>query len=241
MKLQKEFFVNKILPLAALFIMLLFSANTYAQQYSITVTASPSYAGTVEIVGSNTVTSGTSVTVIATANSGFRFKNWTGGNDTWTNPTYTFVCLGNTNLTATFELDEAWKKNGTKIYYNDGNVGIGTQNPDQKLTIKGKVHAEEVIIDLTVPQPDYVFEEGYNLKPLNELETYVKENKHLPGIPTADEVSKNGLSAGEMQAKLLEKVEELTLYTIQLKRENERLEMNLKKIKNEKAFLKKDL
>ena len=107
---------------------------------------------------------------------------------------------------------------------HQGNIGIGTTQPDQKLTVKGKIHAEEVIVDLNVPGPDYVFEDDYPLPPLSEVEQHIKQNKHLPGIPTAQEVAENGMSLGEMQTKLLEKIEELTLYVIELKKENEVLE-----------------
>jgi hypothetical protein len=134
-----------------------------------------------------------------------------------------------------------WSVNDSDdVYYNgSGNVGIGTTSPDQKLTVAGTIHAEEVIVDSSVPQPDYVFEDNYELKTLEELETFIRVNKHLPGIPSAAEVEDKGLNAGEMQTKLLEKIEELTLYAIEFKKENERLKAVVKKIteasgKNEK-------
>jgi len=105
-----------------------------------------------------------------------------------------------------------------------GRLGIGTQNPDQKLTVKGKVHAEEVIIDLNVPA-DYVFQKYYTGKSdlkadyvfpkLNEIETFVKENNHLPDMPSAKEIQENGLKIGEMNNLLLQKIEELTLLLIE--------------------------
>lgn len=70
---------------------------------------------------------------------------------------------------------------------------------------------------------DYVFEENYNLKSLNEVESYVKANKHLPGVPSAAEIAKNGMSVSEMSNLFLEKIEELTLHMIQLQKENEAL------------------
>jgi hypothetical protein len=107
----------------------------------------------------------------------------------------------------------------------DGNVGIGTTNPTQKLCVTGTVRAQEVIVD--TGWSDYVFDEGYKLKALSETEAFVKAEKHLPGIPSAKEVSDHGISVGEMQAKLLAKIEELTLHQIaqgkelsQLKSEN---------------------
>jgi hypothetical protein len=104
-----------------------------------------------------------------------------------------------------------------------GNVGIGTTTPDQKLTVKGKIHAEEVIVDLNVPA-DYVFAKGYNLMPLHTVEQYVQQNSHLPDVPSAAEIKEKGLSMGEMQNKLLQKVEELTLYAIELQKRIDALE-----------------
>jgi hypothetical protein len=70
---------------------------------------------------------------------------------------------------------------------------------------------------------DDVFAEDYKLMPLNELDGYIKNNKHLPGIPSEAEVKSNGLSVGDSDAQLLRKIEELTLYTLQLKKEIEEL------------------
>lgn len=103
----------------------------------------------------------------------------------------------------------------------NGNVGIGTINPDAKLAVKGVIHAEEVRVDLTVQGPDYVFEKNYNLLSLAEIETYIQQNKHLPEIPAAREMEENGINLSEMNMLLLKKVEELTLYVIELKKENE--------------------
>ncbi|MGW9686769.1 hypothetical protein [Flagellimonas sp. 2504JD1-5] len=120
---------------------------------------------------------------------------------------------------------------------SNGKVGIGTTNPDSKLTVKGNIHAEEVKVDLSVPGPDYVFKEDYNLKSLEEVQNYIKEHGHLPNIPSAKEMEANGIQLGEMNMKLLEKIEELTLYTLEqekkLKTQNfkiEKLEEKNKKI-----------
>lgn len=115
----------------------------------------------------------------------------------------------------------------------NGNFGIGTNNPDQKLTVKGKIHAEEVLIDLNVPLADYVFKQNYKLMPLNELEQFVQTNSHLPEIPSAEEVAEKGLSIGEMQNKLLQKIEELTLYIIDQNKEIKALKEENKEIKNQ--------
>ncbi|MBC8054613.1 MAG: hypothetical protein H7Y13_16255 [Sphingobacteriaceae bacterium] len=110
---------------------------------------------------------------------------------------------------------------GTSASFS-GKVGIGTTSPDMTLTVKGKIHAEEVKVDLNVPGPDYVFEKNYDLKSLDEVEKYISANKHLPEIPSAKTMEKEGISMGDMQMKLLQKVEELTLYIIdQNKRANQ--------------------
>ena len=109
---------------------------------------------------------------------------------------------------------------------DNGNVGIGTTNTSSyKLSVNGKIRAKEVRVETN--WSDFVFADDYDLMPLTELEEHIKENKHLPGIPTEKEVQKGGVELGVMQAKLLEKVEELTLYVIeqnnQLTEQNEKL------------------
>jgi hypothetical protein len=106
----------------------------------------------------------------------------------------------------------------------NGNVGIGTTTPDQKLTVKGIIHTNEVRVDLNSPieqGPDYVFEPTYNLLPLSEVETYIKANKHLPEVPSAKEMEEEGLNLKEMNLLLLKKVEELTLHLIEMEKKNE--------------------
>jgi hypothetical protein len=98
---------------------------------------------------------------------------------------------------------------------NIGSVGIGTTSPDEKLTVKGKIHAQEVKVDMLGPLvPDYVFANDYKLKSLQEVEAFIKKNSHLPEIPSAQELEKNGLMLAEMNMNLLKKVEELMLYMI---------------------------
>jgi len=116
------------------------------------------------------------------------------------------------------------------INEKDGKIGIGTNNPDELLTVKGKIHTQEVIVDLKgAIAPDYVFETyykgtseinpDYKLLTLEEIEAFTKENHHLPKVPSAKEIEENGLSLKEMNLLLLEKIEELTLFTIQQQKE----------------------
>ena len=95
-----------------------------------------------------------------------------------------------------------------------GNVGIGTTNPGYLLSVKGIMGAEEVLVT-NAGWSDYVFDPGYHLQPLGETAKFIKENHHLPDIPSEAEVREKGVSLGEMQSKLLAKVEELTLHMIE--------------------------
>lgn len=105
-----------------------------------------------------------------------------------------------------------------------------TLNNDTK--VKGTLYANEVLVTLEIP-PDYVFENDYDLKPLEEVEKYIDEHKHLPGIPSAKEIIADGFNLGDMQAKLLEKIEELTLHMIELNKKNARLEKELRVLKEQ--------
>lgn len=96
----------------------------------------------------------------------------------------------------------------------NGNVGIGTSTPGEKLAVNGKIRAKEIRVE-AANWPDYVFDHTYQMPSLSEIENYIRINKHLPGIPTAIEVEKNGIELGEMNKILLKKVEELTVILIQ--------------------------
>jgi hypothetical protein len=117
----------------------------------------------------------------------------------------------------------------------NGNVGIGTITPDSKLAVNGTIHTKEVKVDMN-GWSDFVFEPSYKLPDLKETEQFIKENQHLPEIPSAAEVLKDGIKLGEMNAKLLQKIEELTLHLIEQNKLNsqqnkriEELEKQLKK------------
>lgn len=111
----------------------------------------------------------------------------------------------------------------------NGNVGIGTTTPDAKLAVLGTIHTNEVKVDLSVSAPDYVFESTYALPTLDELSAYIKVNKHLPEVPSACVMAENGVNLGEMNMLLLKKVEELTLYMIELKKQIDDLKAGVQK------------
>ena len=105
---------------------------------------------------------------------------------------------------------------------SDGNVGIGTTMPDSKLSVNGVIHAQAVNVNL-IGWPDYVFAPTYKLVPLDTLKSYIKLNQHLPDIPSAVDIERDGVNVGEMLKSQLKKIEELTLYLIELKGENKKL------------------
>ena len=95
-----------------------------------------------------------------------------------------------------------------------GFVGINQYNPQYELDVNGTIHAREVKID-NIGWADFVFHKDYKLSSLSEVEAHIKKYSRLPEIPSEAEVKEKGVDIGEMQVKLLQKIEELTLYTIQ--------------------------
>jgi hypothetical protein len=121
-----------------------------------------------------------------------------------------------------------------------GNVGIGfttsytagkTHTQGYKLAVNGGILCEEVKVITDVPDADYVFDTDYDLRTIPELDSYVKENKHLPDIPSAEQFKKDGYKVGEMDEMLLRKVEEMTLYLIALDKKVKALEQENKELK----------
>jgi len=111
-------------------------------------------------------------------------------------------------------------------------VGIGTTSMGtNKLAVEGTIAARKVIVTAQVPFPDYVFDPGYGLLPLDSLSRFVRANHHLPDVPSADSVAKNGLDLGGNQAQLLKKIEELTLYVIDQNRTIKDLQAELAELK----------
>lgn len=113
----------------------------------------------------------------------------------------------------------------------DGNVGIGITNPTNKLDVNGTIHSKEVKVDLN-NWPDYVFKKEYVLPTLEEVEKHINNNGHLENIPNEQEIMKNGLNLGEINAKLLQKIEELTLHLIQQNKKIINLEERLQKVEH---------
>lgn len=120
------------------------------------------------------------------------------------------------------------------IVLNDvgGNVGIGTTTPNEKLTVNGTIYGKEVKVDLSVPGPDYVFAKDYNLPSLEDVKAHIQEFNRLPEVPSAEEMATNGIQLAEMNMLLLKKIEELTLYVLQLQTENKRQDQLIRELQN---------
>lgn len=130
---------------------------------------------------------------------------------------------------------------GSLVVKNDLAIGVNTPPSGYKLAVGGNAIMEEVRVELIANWPDYVFEENYDLRPIEEVETFVKENGHLPEIPSAADVKENGIALGEMDAKLLEKIEELTLYVIELNKAVKNQNEEITQLKTKNAELEKKL
>ncbi|HTE29427.1 MAG TPA: hypothetical protein VK666_03575 [Chryseolinea sp.] len=117
----------------------------------------------------------------------------------------------------------------------DGSVGIGTTAPGPyKLAVEGTLGARKIKVTQSPTWADYVFESDYHLPSLDEVEKFIREHKHLPDMPSAKEVAEKGLDLGDNQALLLKKIEELTLYVIELKKENEKQDKEIEALKKNK-------
>ncbi len=129
-----------------------------------------------------------------------------------------------------------WAYRDNLVLKSNGNVGIGTENPDAELAVNGTIHTKEVKVDL-IGWSDFVFEESYDLPSLEQVEAQIKEKGHLKDIPSAAEVAENGIYLGEMDAKLLQKIEELTLYMIDLNKQVQTQKTEIEQLKAKNALL----
>jgi hypothetical protein len=124
--------------------------------------------------------------------------------------------------------DDGW---GARNVYMPGNVGIGTTNPTHKLTVNGLVKSRGFVTD-NGNWADYVFKPEYALAPLSDVEAHIKEKGHLPGIPSAAEVkTAGGVEIGDMQVRLLGKVEELTLHLIAMEKQIKAQQMLIEQLR----------
>jgi len=141
-----------------------------------------------------------------------------------------------TGFDATANNDTGFQNQKLTIRTN-GNVGIGTTNPGSwKLAVNGNIRAKEIKVE--TGWSDFVFYDDYKLPTLTEVENHIKEKGHLKNIPSAKDVAENGILLGEMDAKLLQKIEELTLYTIAQEKKIEKLEEQTKEISELKLLVK---
>lgn len=118
--------------------------------------------------------------------------------------------------------------------HGNGKIGIGTTvvPSEYMLAVDGKIITEELKVQLSTAWPDYVFLNDYKLLSLSELAQFIEKNKHLPKIPSATEVTENGIEIGEMNRLLVEKIEELTLYILEQEKRVETLENIVSSQKN---------
>ena len=155
------------------------------------------------------------------ANSDYGFLSWNTGKA---------IIAGKSDKELSFHTSGSEKM----VVKTNGNVGIGTTTTgNHRLAVEGSIGAREIKVEAT-GWSDFVFYDDYQLPTLKEVENHIKENGHLKDIPSAKEVEKNGFFLGEMDAKLLQKIEELTLYTIEqeksLKTQNSKIESQEKEI-----------
>jgi len=114
----------------------------------------------------------------------------------------------------------------TVVIDTNNNVGIGTSSPAYKLSVNGTIQAKELRVE--TGWADNVFDEHYSLESLNDVEAYIHHNKHLKDIPSADDITQNGLAVAQVQTQMMRKIEELTLYVIALQKEINQLKKKRK-------------
>jgi len=179
---------------------------------------SPSYAGTM-IQHTGSAVAGNSNGVTAASQGTLLFQNVANGVIT-TNGANLFISPGG---------------NVSTSFLTNGTVGIGTSDTKgYKFAVNGSAIFTSAVVKLYGNWPDYVFKKEYQLPSLESVDQFIKNNHHLPGIPSAKDISENGINLGEMNKKLLEKIEELTLYMIDLKKENKQIKTQLAELQEKK-------
>lgn len=129
--------------------------------------------------------------------------------------------------------------NGNSVF-NDGlSIGTKTMPSGYKLAVNGSAIATAVFVKLYSAWPDYVFKPTYKLPSLSDVKSYIDQNQHLPEIPSADEIAKEGLNLGEMNKLLVKKVEELTLYLIEKDKEDKILKETVRKLSERLQLIEK--
>jgi hypothetical protein len=164
-------------------------------------------------------------------NSNLEFKLFKNNNliNTFLNITENFTEINNQlNVNSSFYL------NGDGFILGKLQIGDkkATFHPDAKLHVTGKVAAQHFVVTKPTNWSDKVFDKNYKLLSLPEIEAFIANNKHLPEIPSEKEVMEKGYDTNEMDALLLQKIEELTLHMIELKKENEALKKDISNLKN---------
>jgi hypothetical protein len=178
-------------------------------------TASPGYV--LDVAGRMRVQSGGGTTA------GIWFRNGANTSDV------AFTGMANDNFVGFWgNTGAGW---GLAMNTTNGNVGIGTLSPNYKLDVCGTIRAKEVRVESG--WCDYVFEKNYKLKSIDELKQFINDNKHLPGVVPASEVEKEGLKVAEMNKAMMEKIEESTLYIIELNDKIKVLEKKIDELTNE--------
>jgi len=130
---------------------------------------------------------------------------------------------------------------GDAYISSDLRIGTTIQATGYSLSVNGKVACEEVLVKDMINWPDYVFAEEYQLMSLTELEQSIERNNHLPGLPSAAEIEDEGLKLGDMQKRVIEKIEELTLYTIEQGKLISELQEKMENLEKENAKLRKSI
>lgn len=143
--------------------------------------------------------------------------------------TQQFAITTTTTLPPGTDITASLNVNPVLITDGSGNIAMGTQSmpAGYKLAVNGAAIATSVTVKLNANWPDYVFQKGYELRSLADLKSYLDQNQHLPEIPSAEQINKGGQNLGEMNRLLLQKVEELTLYLIELKEQVNHLQQQV--------------